>query len=998
MQKLPTPRTLLIAVVVVGLYALIGFVGLPYAIKTYVVPMVAEHLDRPVVVREVDINPFALSVRLAGVEIQETNQTPMLGFEEFFVNFQVSSLVRRAYVFDEIRLVMPFVSVRVLPGGKVNLLELVRPATEPEAAEPGRPPADDQHTQTVPPIEIGHLSIAQGVLEFRDESKPRPFALDIVPIKITLRNFSTRRGGENAYAFTAEIGQGETLAWEGTVSLDPLESQGRVSLSGLKLKTLWQYVQDRFAFDLTDGVLNVSGRYHFDTQAQPFNLLLTEGKVALSEVTLGEKDAPGPLITIPGLAVENIQVDLSKRNVDIGAVQVDKARFRAWLNENGSINYQTMFATTGTDRQMQGEKTSSANASSAPPSDSSPWSVLVKDVGVHNTSVVFEDRRTKTPVQVDLEGMEFAVKDVRVPVKDPLAFGLSFKVNQAGKVDVRGNVAVEPLAADLDLSLSQLAIKPFQPYLDQFVRVDVASGAIGLDGKVRYAQVHPQSPLLSYQGNVAVTNLSVLDRSALKEFLSWKSVALNKLAVDLLPTSLRIGEVALQELAAHVQVLPDGGLNLSHLMAVSDQAVDQPAESTADSKRPVKQQNQPVPITIETVRLAKVQATFTDQSIQPNVATGLHDLTGTIKGLSSKEMAKADVVLAGKVDKIAPLKITGKINPLSEGAFTDLLLTFDNMDLVTVSPYAGKYAGYPITKGKLFLDLQYKISKKQLAAENKLVLDQLTFGSKTDSPDATKLPVPLAVALLKDRQGRIDIDVPIRGDLNDPDFKYGRAVLKALINLLTKLVMSPFSALGSVIGGEGDSFAFVEFAPGHAELSADEAKKLESLAKGLAARPGLRLEIAGTADQQRDRLGLAQEKLQAELRRAKLKELGQPLPPPGSEPQSVSLTKDDEARFLGALYAQRIGSAPEKAGGPSGSSDAKTPPLPEEMRQRLLETIPIEKSELRALAHTRAKQVREQLVVQHKVPEEQVYLLEADMTGTGNENVRTKLALTGGRP
>jgi hypothetical protein len=195
-------------------------------------------------------------------------------------------------------------------------------------------------------------------------------------------------------------------------------------------------------------------------------------------------------------------------------------------------------------------------------------------------------------------------------------------------------------------------------------------------------------------------------------------------------------------------------LNLGKLAAVSSSS----AAAAEKAVEPQKAKSSPVPVTIGMVKLTKAAATFRDESVRPPIQTGLSDLTGTIKGLSSKQLARADVDLTGRVGKMAPLKIAGTINPLSDDAFTDLAITLGGMDLTAQSSYSGKYVGYGLSKGKLSLDLRYKISKKQLEAENKVLVDQLTFGEKVDSPDATSLPVKLAVALLKDRKGRIDID------------------------------------------------------------------------------------------------------------------------------------------------------------------------------------------------------------------------------------------------
>ena len=230
-------RLAILALGLVLFYTLVGFILIPYLIKAYAIPAVAEKLKRPVLVKDVELNPFTLSLWVTGFEIRETDQSALLGFDEFFVNLQASSLIRRAYVFDTIRLTLPFVSAKVSKEGRLNLLDLVPPD---DKSQPAAPPQAEKTPAEVPAIEIGEFEIAQAIVEFRDESKPKPYVLDIVPIHIVFKNFHTKPGGDNSYAFTAELGKGETLSWAGTVSLEPIQSSGKFSLSGVKLPSLWQ--------------------------------------------------------------------------------------------------------------------------------------------------------------------------------------------------------------------------------------------------------------------------------------------------------------------------------------------------------------------------------------------------------------------------------------------------------------------------------------------------------------------------------------------------------------------------------------------------------------------------------------------------------------------------------------------------------------------------------------------------------------------------------------
>ena len=467
---------------------------------------------------------------------------------------------------------------------------------------------------------------------------------------------------------------------------------------------------------------------------------------------------------------------------------------------------------------------------------------------------------------------------------------------------------------------------------------------------------------------------------------SLQALFLNTVRVTVDPTTASIKEVGLQQPMVHFVVQPDGGLNLGKLAAASPSS----ASANENPVESLKAKNPPVPVAIGVVKLVKAAVTFRDNSVRPPVHTGLSDLTGTIKGLSSKQLARADVNLTGRVGKVAPLKIAGIINPLSEDAFTDLTITLGGMDLTAESPYSGKYVGYGLSKGKLSLELKYKVSQKHLEAENKVVVDQLTFGEKVDSPDATSLPVKLAVALLKDRKGRIDIDLPIRGDLKDPDFKYGRVVVSALLNLLTKIVASPFTLMGKLIPGGGDEedLQFIEFPPGSVAVADEELKKFEALAKGLEERPGLRLEITGTADPVRDRKVFGLQKLKVQLLARWQQGKG--------KSKEADLPIVEEERAIKELFDQQRSLQPVAAPA-EGAQVASQPPTIEEMRQQLVAAMPVPDSDLRLLAQQRAEQMRGQLVVDGKLADERVFLTEVDLTASDHEKVRSRLNITAGQ-
>jgi len=976
-RLLRPPQLAIFALGLVILYALVGFILVPHLIKVYAIPAVAEKIKRPVLVKEVGLNPFVLSLRMTGLEIREPDQSALLGFEELFVNLQASSFLRRVVVFDTIRLKMPYVSARVFKDGRVNLAELV---PQEDGSQPAPSSQDGRHQDGMPAVEIGEFEIAQGVVEFRDESKPRPYALDIVPIHIVLKNFHTKPGGDNSYAFTAELDKGETLSWAGTVSLEPIQSSGKFSLSGVKLPNLWQYLHDRFRFDIIDGTVTADARYSLDAAATPVKLKISEANLQIDKFAVREDGTLDPVITIPALNVKGVDVDLERHDVTVESVAVERASFTAWLNPDGTVNYQQMFTSIDSVESPPG-----TGGSSPEPKGEEPWAVLIKEITLKDHSIDFDDRSLPTPAHVEVRALTFKTHDVRIPIKQALPIEVAMQLNETGVIRAGGSVLPNPLRADLALTLKGIAIRPFQSYLEKFSRIDVQSGAVNLDGTVHLAAEHPNGPFMSYDGNVSVEALSIADRDQGNEVASLHALSLGKVRVTVDPTTASIQEVGLQQPTVHLVVEPDGRLNLAKL-AVASPASTSDGEKTSEAQRA---KSPPVPVTIGVVKLAKAAATFEDYSVQPSVHTALSDLTGTIKGLSSKELARADVHLTGRVGKVAQLKVAGVINPLTEDAFTDLTITLGGMDLTAQGPYSGKYVGYGLSKGKLSIDLKYKVSKKQLEAENKIAVDQLTFGDKVDSPDAVSLPVKLALALLTDRNGRIDIDLPIRGDLKDPDFKYGRVVVSALLNLLTKIVASPFTLMSKLIpgGGDGEDLQFIEFAPGSATATDGELKKLEVLAKGLEERPGLRLDITGTSDPTLDRAAIGLRKLKVLLSAMRQRERRQ------ASSKSEELSSEDEARLVTELYEKQWAQI-EKSTPSNMTEAAPAPPTVMEMKQRLAAAIPVDEPELRALARERAEQVRDQLIEGGRLAGERVFLQETDQTVSGNDQVRSRLTIT----
>ena len=982
------------------LYTVLGFFAVPWAITNKLPPMLTEELDRPVSIQEAAFNPFLFKLQVKGLAIQETDGLPLAGFDELVVDFEaLSSLWKQTYTFEQIRFWLPYGVAIVRPDGSLNFADLGK-FSEGDSSkdEDLTPDTSSEESAGLPPIYIENFEIHQGMVEFQDTSLPTPFTAHIVPINYTLEHLSTEKGHANPYSLSAERGEGEIITWEGTLTLEPFESEGNVYFENLRLRRLWSYVQDRFNAEIPQGFLTVKGHYHVSTTPLGVDVLVDGGNVTVRDLQIQEKGKNDQLITLPLFEVTNVSVDVLKKDVNISAVKAQDARFIGWVNEDGTMNYQTLFAPVGSALDTP-DTLSSPAAESESVKAEDPWTVMIQNVDLDNFTIDVEDRQLATPAGVLVEALHFHTSQVSSTLDGPLPIDLSFQLNQSGKADLKGTVNVEPLSVEMDLAFTDIALKPFEPYLAPFVQFKVGSGALTLTGKTHYQVASKTEPMVTYAGSIGVSKLAFLDPESSKSFLQWNDLAVKGLSLTIEPTTVKIQEIALNKPGMVLSIAKDGNSNMKRLLSPPGQTDQQPTE---DKEVTAEQASAPpLPVQIDTVRIDHLQLQLTDRSIAPSVATKIEEFSGTIKGLSSEQLAKADVDLAGKVDRYASFRIQGQINPLSEDAYTDLKLSFKNLALTTVSPYSGKFAGYPIKKGKLSLDLAYKLSENELIGENKVLVDQITLGSQVESPDATSLPIPLALALLKNRKGQIDIDLPVRGNLDDPDFSYGGIIWNALGNLIATVTTSPFSIVGGLLGGNSDDLQFVAFPAGGMELSPTEQEKLVALGKALSDRPGLRLEITGTADSGVDGKALAEAKLATQLKQAKFVQQPSSGEHAPASMELLELTNEEEAQYLMRLYVKNFGtSAISKVEGtnnaqPTGSG-GKSPKAPTvaQMKAKLLEGIFLDEGQLRVLAQQRAQQIREFLIQEGKVPSNQVFLVEVDLNPTSDEGmVRSPLAL-----
>lgn len=544
------------------------------------------------------------------------------------------------------------------------------------------------------------------------------------------------------------------------------------------------------------------------------------------------------------------KVDLAQRKVSLEAVTLQGLSAEV-LRDAQQINWQAIIEPAQTTPNAEPKAAAAQEASAE-----SPWTFDLQRFAVAGASLHFQDKSTKTPVALDIENANLEVKDVSLDTKRALPVSLAFKVKQGGSFNADGKLAPEPLLGDISLKLADFSLKPFAPYVNQFALLKLNSGTVGLQGKLNLKQ--GQKLALQYQGGIHADKLDIIEEDTGQAFLGWRSLAANNVKLALAPDSLHISELKLNEPKGKFIIYEDHSLNVQRIMR------QQPA---AAQTAPPASQSQPAgagdaaafPVAVDRIRIDNANLEFADLSLTPQFGTHIHTLSGVVNGMSTKPDTTAQVELDGKVDDYGSARIRGSLQPFQATDFTDLKLTFRNLEMNRLTPYSGKFAGRRIDSGKLSVDLEYKIKNRQLAGENKFIVNKLKLGEKVDSEEAVNLPLDLAIALLEDSNGIIDLDLPVSGSLDDPEFSYGKIVWKAIVNVMGKLVTAPFRALGKLLGISSEKLEGLVFDPGSAALAPPEQEKLKIISDALAKRPALVLQFAPVVDEKTDTRALQEQ-------------------------------------------------------------------------------------------------------------------------------------------
>ncbi|MDH3953524.1 MAG: DUF748 domain-containing protein [Gammaproteobacteria bacterium] len=978
-------KPLIIAAATTVVYALLGFFLAPWLIKNTAINTVRDNLGTELKLQKVSVNPFVLSLQIDALALDEPGGDPFLTVERIFINFQLSSLFRWAVTFREVHIDSPKLRLARDGNGDFNFDFFAQQTAESTPTEPA--------AESGPPrLLIQDFAITESVVDWQDDVPPEPVDTQFGPINIAISELNTLpdRAGLQDVVITTET-QG-TLSWNGSLELNPLRSEGRAAIKGSHFPLTSAYLKHEVGFDVDEGSVDVELDYRVDTRpdgtlearVSNFEMSVTDLVVRTFNEALGRTGDDTEVLRLPLVRLWGGEMRWPEKTLSAAGFTLDDGVISLLRGADGTINVQPAEDATGPD---EGEP---EPGSATPASD--PWRVSLAQLVVNRLALNLADQTLEPSANVGWRSLDIDIRDISNEPSAAFPTTIQLEALDGGSISVDGHLAVLPEPSfDFDLAVDALELRAADPYVKSRVDVHLESGALNVDAQLHSSADEP----LRVTGDIEIVDFLLTESDQDTRLGSWASLRAENLVYTAAGNALDVSEVRFTKPYGDILIAEDGSINLGRVRKGDEvESEDQPGPEETDADPATEEPG--TAVTIGRILVSDAAADFADRSLPLPFDAKIAALNGEISTIATTSSEPSTVKMEGSVDEFGRVQVSGTVTPLDPAANTDIRVAFENVDMPKFSAYSIPFAGQEISSGRLDLDLGYAISEGALVGENRVVLRDFELGDKVEHPGAMSLPLGLAVALLKDPDGRIDLDVPVRGDVNDPEFKYGAVVAKALFNLITKIVTSPFALLGNLVGAEAGELEYLVFEPGRADLSPPEIEKAGKIAEALGLRPQLALQIGGVYAPDNDAAALKAEKVDqviedriaaadddkamyADQRREAVEQLVTEL-----------LTDADPAAILDEIRTTHT------AQGDDGKEQFDALAYTEALRTRLIDAQPLGETELASLGAARAENVRQAVLDSNAELDSRIAVdAPAAVDIDDDERVRMKLTLRG---
>ncbi|MFN0305772.1 MAG: DUF748 domain-containing protein [Burkholderiales bacterium] len=934
--------------------------------------------------------PMVLTIEgkaaLTQLSITEKTGPSLVAFDALKVGLKRFDLSANTIAISTVELLGPRLSIRRDAAGRWNLTDLMPrlAANQAMAADRTKPAAEKRLFQ----MDIASIVAREGHVDYTDESNARPFKTRIDGLALAVEGFSLAPDAKAKYTIQLRTDLGVRANSSGSFAISPLVAEGRIELANVRIADYAPYFEQALVVDFPLGSVSAGGHYQFRASDGTTTFALTGVDGSIESFSMVQRADKTEIVGIGKLDLTGIDIDVGDRSIVIAGLSGTNVKVLAQRSAEGAINFANLGAT---DPARASERPATADPTP-------PWRYSITKGALDRSAVRFTDAATTPPADIAFDSVQISLDGLSNAKGSRTNAQLRTAVNKSGTLSTNGWFTIDPFAIELALDLARIDSAAFEPYFAPYLNVSLGSGNLSTKGRLSLAK--PASGPLKgqFNGDMTVADLAATDKPTGQDLLRWRSLLLGQVVVALDPMAVRIGEVALANFYSRLIITQEGQLNLQGLIAKRDPepattlpSTENPQVNVAAPSAPTEpsatssKEQAPAPsgpsvkprISIGRITLQSGEINFTDLFVKPNYSADVTQITGAVSEITPEKAGNVD--MQGRLDNSGAVEIVGQVNPFAKDLFVDLKAEARDIDLPTITPYAAKYVGYAIEKGKLSFKVAYHVDKGHLTADNNVILDQLTFGDRVESPNALNVPIALAVALLKDRNGVIDINLPISGSLNDPEFSLGGLITTVITNLIIKAATSPFALLAAAFGSGGEDLGYVEYESGRANLSAEAEGKLKTLSKALIDRPALRLDIAGRIDPALDRDGLRRAKLIDRMRAQKLKDLarrGGPLP----AAQAVTIEPAEHSRWLTEVYRAADFQRPRNAIGL-----LRDLPVPE-MEAMMLANTPITDDDLRQLALQRAQHAKDYLVDTGEIAPERIFIVSTKADGHDPED------------
>lgn len=970
-RRLSARNISIVVLVLVVIYALVGFVGLPWWLERELPERLEQHMGWQAEVGDIQINPFVMSVEVLDLDARDSDDEPVVAFDRLYANLGVWRLVTGIVALQNIELEEPDIRLDLLDDYSVNFARDWQ-ANNPPAAE-----AANEETASEEPVRLrfDRVRVAGGELLFRDFSQDGKEEFLVTPLDVALNDLATwpREGADSNYYLLAAIGS-QTIEWEGDLSITPLYSKGFIKLGGVTHTTLRHFLKPYLPYRLRDGSVTLSSEYELQSADELF-LSTSNGQLSIDDLDLGLADNEDPLLTSDSIRVGDIQFGLNSREASTGVVNVDGVNLSLHRNPDGLINLLAPFQGDGDNGQSDDSGDSSMPFR---------WSVAGVELG--NSSVDWRDEQLRTEAELSLTDLNVRVDELSHQLDDPVNYRAEATLGGGGRLVFDGQTTPVPFTLEAGISGSDIVLAQFDAYINEAANLDVRAGRLSVDGNLDLDQ--QQDPLTgTFSGTGEIAELDVRLGDSNERLIGWQNLRLEPVEYNVSPARLEIGTVTLAGPAVNVVREGSGAHNLERIVgsaSADDSGEAPPADGgeqpSGDGGQSADNEKPDFIFRIGQVMLEEGAIAYTDRTLDPTFSTRFDQLRGSITGLSNVAPQQGKVSIQGRVGDVASMTLDGSVGTLGTEDTSELRLSMENLSLPMLSPYFGRYLGYGVDSGKLNLDLDYKFTGTTIDAGNSVVLDRLELGQAVPSEQAVSAPVKLGLALLRDRDGVIDINLPVSGDLASPEFSVGQVVMNAFVNLVAKAATSPFSMLGSIAdmaGLSGEELGKIRFEPGRVELAEGEATKLEALGKALNERPALALNVRGAVAPESDSDGLKRQQLFDDLGIA---DAAQP---------SERIARLEQA-YTGSGNNTSLEAFRDDVAGENG--EVSQVEWEQALADRLSTDINLPPEALGNLASARGVWLRQQMLDKYEVPENQLYLLDPVRDASADEDGKVTIS------